>query len=69
MTRSNRHMLDRDPATWQRQTAELRLPPDTEYLLIHIGVSHATKSQRRPVFDGLCLDDVRLVLTRRAPLP
>jgi hypothetical protein len=69
MTSSNRLMLDRDPATWQRQTAELRLPPNTEYLLIHVAVSHATKSQRRAVFDGHYLDDVRLVLTRRAPLP
>lgn len=69
MTSSNRLMLDRNPATWQRQTAELRLPPNTEYLLIHVAVTHATKSQRRAVFDGHYLDDVRLVLTRRAPLP
>jgi len=69
MASSNRLMLDRDPATWQRQTTELRLPPNTEYLLIHVGVTHATKAQRRPVFDGHYLDDVRLILTRRAPAP
>ncbi len=69
MTSSNRLMLDRNPATWQRQTAELRLPPNTEYLLLHVAVTHATKSPRRTVFDGHYLDDVRLVLTRRAPLP
>ena len=69
MTSSNRLMLDRNPATWQRQTAELRVPPSTEYLLIHVGVTHATKPQQRVSFDGQYLDDVRLVLTRRAPLP
>jgi len=69
MAGSSRLMLDRNLATWQRQTTELRLPPNTEFLLIHVGVTHATKAQRRPVFDGHFLDDVRLVLTRRAPLP
>lgn len=69
MTGSSRLMLDRDPATWQRQSAELRLPPNAEYLLIHVGVTHGTKSQRRAEFDGHYLDEVRIVLTRRAPLP
>jgi hypothetical protein len=69
MTSSNRLLLDRQPATWQRQTAELRLPPNAAFLLIHIGVTHVTKPQRRVEFDGHYLDEVRLVLTRRAPLP
>ena len=69
MTSSSRLLLDRNPATWQRQTAELRLSPNTEFLLIRVGVVHATKAQQRVDFDGHYLDDVRLVLTRRAPLP
>lgn len=69
MAGSSRLMLDRDPATWQRQATDLRLPLNTDFLLIHVGVTHATKAQRRAVFDGHYLDDVRLVLTRRAPLP
>ena len=69
MTTSSRLMLDREPATWQRQTAELRLPPNTEFLLVHVGLAHGTKLQRRADFDGHYLDEVRVVLTRRAPLP
>jgi hypothetical protein len=69
MTTSSRLLLDRDPATWQRQTAELRLPPNAEYLLVRVGVTHATKTQQRVEFPGQYLDEVRLVLTRRAPLP
>lgn len=69
MTSSSRLMLDRQPDTWQRQTAELRVPPNAEFLLVHLGVTHVTKPQRRVALDGHYLDEVRLVLTRRAPLP
>lgn len=69
MASSSRLLLDRSPATWQRLTTELRLPPNTEFLLIRVGVTHVTKAQRRSEFDGHYLDDVRVVVTRRAPLP
>jgi len=69
MARNSRVMLDRDPETWQRVTTELRLPPNADFLLIHIALDHSTKSQHRLTFDGHYLDDVRLTLARRAPLP
>jgi len=69
MARNSRLKLDRDPATWQRLNGELRLPPNTDFLLIHISLSHASIAQRKATFDGHYLDDVRLTLTRRAPLP
>ncbi len=69
MASSSRLLLDRNPATWQRLTTELRLPPNTEFLLLRVGVNHVTKTQRRPSFDGHYLDDVLVVVTRRAPLP
>ena len=69
MVRNRRTKLDRDPATWQRVDAELRLPPDTEFLLIRLSVDHAHPSQRRATFDGHYLDDVRLDLVRRSPQP
>jgi hypothetical protein len=68
MVRDRRMKLDRDPATWQRVDAELRLPPDTEFLLIRLSVDHAHPSQRRATFDGHYLDDVRLDWVRRSPL-
>jgi len=69
MARNHRLKLDRDPGTWQRLGTELRLPPDTEYLLIRISVDHSNPSQRRVSFDGHYVDDVRLSMARRAPLP
>ncbi len=69
MTSSSRLMLDRDPTTWQRQAAELRLPANAEFLLVKVGVSQRQETQQRVIFDGHFLDEVRLVMTRRPPLP
>jgi len=66
---ARRLLLDRDPGTWQRLSGELRLPPATDYVLVRIGLGHATAAQRRLDFPGHYLDDVRVVLTRRSPLP
>lgn len=68
-SRSSRLTLDRHPETWQRLSGELRLPPGTDHVLVRIGIGHATPAQRRPEFPGQYLDDVRLVLIRRLPLP
>ncbi len=68
MARDSRMKLDRNPAAWQQLNAELRLPPDTEFLMIRFGVGHATRPQRRETFDGHYLDNVRLTLLRRAAL-
>ena len=67
--RANRLFLDRRPETWQRLAGELRLPPNSDFLLVRIGLSHATAAQRHLDFPGHYLDDVRMVLTRRSPLP
>jgi hypothetical protein len=69
MARNSRLKMDRDPATWQGLNAELRLPFDTEFLLIRIGLEHSNKAKRRVTFDGHYLDGVRLTLARRAQLP
>jgi len=69
MARNSRLKVDRDPATWQRLNAELRLPPNTDFILIRIALAHTNKAQRRETFDGHYLDGVRLSLARRAPLP
>ncbi len=69
MVCNSRMKVDRDPATWQRLNAELRLPPNADFILIRIGLEHSNKAQRRETFDGHYLDGVRLTLARRAPLP
>jgi len=68
-TRGSRLLLDHEAETWQRLSAELRLPPNTDFVLVRIGLAHATAAQRRPEFPGHYLDNVKLVLARRAPLP
>ncbi len=66
---SGRILLDRNPATWQRMTGDLRLPPDTEFLLIRIALGPRGPSPARPRFDGHYIDDVRVTMMRRNPLP
>lgn len=67
MARSSRNVQDRDPATWQRMACELRLPPNTDFLMIRIGVVHA--SHMPGAFAGHYADDVRVTMARREPLP
>jgi hypothetical protein len=69
MARNSRLKVDRDPVTWQRLNAELRLPSNVDFILIRIGLEHSNKARRRVTFDGHYLDGVRLTLARRAPLP
>ena len=65
MARNSRLKVDRDPATWQRLNAELRLPSNTDFILIRIALAHTNQAQRRESFDGHYLDGVRLTLARR----
>ncbi len=69
MARSSRTSLDRDPATWQRVTTELRLPADAEYLAVRLHINQSFETEDRPVFTGSFVDNVRISLTRRSPLP
>jgi hypothetical protein len=42
-SRSSRTALDRDPATWQKVSNELRVPPQTDYLMVRIGMSDVAR--------------------------
>ena len=66
-SRSSKVMMDRDPATWQKVSNELRLPSGTEYLLLRMGMSNDTKLPdiRRDSFAGHFADKVQLVIGRR----
>lgn len=66
-SRSSKVVLDHDPATWQPVSNELRLPPNTEYLMIRMGMSNDTKpaSRRKADFAGHYADKVQLVLAHR----
>ena len=69
MARSSRTKLDRDPASWQRLTTELRLPPNAEFVAVRLHINQTFESGDNPVFKGSYADDIRVSLTRRAPLP
>jgi hypothetical protein len=65
----SRMTLDHHPATWQRLRSELRLPPSTDFLMVRICIQYPLKSAPRPTFTGHYVDDVRLTMARRNPLP
>jgi len=71
LSRSSKVAMDRDPATWQRVINELRLPPESDYLMLRMGMSNDTKSEgkRRDRFAGHFVDKVQLVIARRAEIP
>lgn len=69
MSRSGRTRLDHDPASWQRVTSELRLPPNAEFLVVRLHVNQLPGSTAEAVFTGSYADDVHVTLSRRPPLP
>jgi hypothetical protein len=69
MARSSRTKMDRDPASWQRLATEMRLPANTDYIVVRLHISQSFDSNGAPVFTGSYADDVRVTITRRTPLP
>lgn len=70
-SRSSRLWLDADRASWQGVSNELRIPSETEFLMIRVGVSYDIHRNRTPPegFVGHFVDDVRLALTQRPKIP
>ena len=66
-SRSSRVWLDDDLGSWQRVSNELRIPPETDFLMIRIGISYDPhhKGSREGRFSGHFADDVNLILARR----
>ncbi len=66
-SRSSRIALDRNPETWQKASNELRLPPNTDYLMIRVGVSDVArrKGKQTAGFTGQFADQVQLVIAHR----
>lgn len=62
MTQRRHVPIDRQPASWQAIDCELRLPPQSRFLLLRLSISHQHATQRRPSFAGHYLDDVAVTL-------
>lgn len=60
--------LDNDPQTWELGECELRLPADTDYVLIHVSITygHGKDAIRRITFPGHFVDDIRITLSHHA---
>lgn len=69
-SRTSRERLDADPATWQRITNELRLPPETDFVMIRTGVFNDSKDPQRRTdeFGAHYVDDVQVVIGHRPEL-
>lgn len=61
---SSRVRLDAEPGRWQRAGAELRVPPDTDYLMIQVGVTNERQGGRggKDAFAAHFVDGVQVVL-------
>lgn len=60
--------LDPNPETWEKLQAEMRLPAEAEFLVIHLGMKPTPASKPADAFAGLYVDDVRLSLGRRTAI-
>lgn len=63
--------LDRDVATWQEAVAEIRIPENADFLLVHAGVNEYPPVNRDSpaVFSGHYCDDIRVSLVERPTVP
>ncbi|EAQ81710.1 hypothetical protein [Blastopirellula marina] len=60
--------LDNNPQTWELAQCELRLPAQTDFILIHLGVSYgyAEDDIRRITFPSHYVDDIQISLSNYA---
>ncbi len=65
MARSRSTRLDRDPMAWQRLTTDLRLPANTEFIVIRLHVAQVHDSPAKSTFTGTYVDDVRVSMTHK----
>lgn len=72
-SQTSRVKLDADATSWQAASNELRLPPETDYLMIQIGVTNDSTEpgKRLDAFENQYADQVRVTLARlpEVPLP
>lgn len=64
---SNRTKLDCDPAHWQQLVTEMRLPANTEFLVVRLYINQLFESGGAYVFTGSYADDVRVTLSSHPP--
>lgn len=60
--------LDNDPHTWELAQSELRLPAQTDFVLIHLNMTYGYSEDaiKRITFPGQFVDDIQISLSRYA---
>ena len=61
--------IDSNLQTWEKAECELLLPSDAIYLVVQITIGQSNLSQRHATLLGQYLDDIRISLAKRTPLP
>lgn len=62
-------VVDRDARSWQTVETELRLPPETSFLLVITSILHQKPGPRPATFDGHFLDSIRIELEMESARP
>lgn len=65
MSRTCCPRIDRDVKTWEALATQMRVPPETELLLVQLSVLHGLPDQRRVELGGHFVDSVRVWLVHR----
>jgi hypothetical protein len=65
MSRTCCPRIDRDPKTWEGLVTEMRVPPESELLLVQLSVLHGLPGQRRVELGGHFVDSVRVWLVHK----
>ncbi|MEK0445230.1 MAG: hypothetical protein RLZZ399_551 [Verrucomicrobiota bacterium] len=68
LSRGSKVDLDQDAGTWQRLDAALRLPPQTEFVLIQAAIKQTSHPGGPVAFGEQFLDHVRMTMWTRAPM-
>lgn len=72
-TATRHEVLESADDSWQTVRSELRVPPGSRYFVVHLHEwlmdSRGPREPQPVEFDGLFVDDVRVTLTHRPPLP
>jgi hypothetical protein len=59
--------IDSDPQTWEKLSAELRLPPKADFALVSFNLAAPEPKDRKEIvrFEGKYMDDLQISLVRR----
>ncbi len=67
MARGRNTNMDRDTMSWQTLSTELRLPSNSEFLVVRLYIAQAVDSPDEPSYPGFYADNLRLTFKQEVP--